>query len=167
MAARDASLSHRGEGVYGAVAIAVIGALIGGGMEIHQALEAAVSFLPADSECAKALMLGLSEVSSPNANRIHDAYKGMSPVHTVNNLALVAWGLARGAEDFVSGGGYSRRWLGYRLQWRNRGRAMGSGGRRNSKEWTAPWGGRVQTSLSGLGEVQLSDLVSRTSGIIA
>ena len=168
MAARDASLSHRGEGVYGAVAIAVIGALIGGGMEIHQALEAAVTFLPADSECAKALMLGLSEVSSPNANRIHDAYKGMSPVHTVNNLALVAWGLARGAEDFsiavgdTVAAGWDTDCNGATV-----GGLWGLAGGEIPKEWTAPWGGRVQTSLSGLGEVQLSDLVSRTSGIIA
>ena len=163
MAERDAALSHRGEGVYGAVAIAVIGALIGGGMEIHEALETTVGFLPADCECAKALILGLSEMSSPNAHRIHDAYEGMSPVHTVNNLALVAWGLARGAEDFsvavgeTVAAGWDTDCNGATV-----GGLWGLTGRKVPKQWTVPWAGRVQTSLSGIPEARLSDLVERT-----
>jgi len=31
---------------------------------------------------------------------IHERYDNLSPVHTVNNLALVVWGLVSGADDF-------------------------------------------------------------------
>ena len=35
-------------------------------------------------------------------------------------------------------------------------------GRKVPKQWTVPWAGRVQTSLSGIPEARLSDLVDRT-----
>tara|TARA_Y100001970_G_scaffold37499_1_gene46357 strand:+ start:35774 stop:36847 length:1074 start_codon:yes stop_codon:yes gene_type:complete len=168
MAERDASLSHRGEGVYGAVAIAVVGALIGGGMEIKEALESAADFLPAGSECSQAIALGLAEASSPNATRIHAAYEGLSPVHTVNNLALVAWGLARGAENFsiAIGDTVSAGWD-TDCNGATVGGLWGLTGREVPEEWTGPWGGRVQTSLSGVAELRLSDLVRRTVAHVA
>ncbi len=167
MAERDAALSHRGEGIHGAVAVAAAGALIGGGLRPANAIETAADFLPSDSECAKAISLGLSEASSPNAARIHAAFEGMSPVHTVNNLALVAWGLARNSIDFGAAVGETVT-AGWDTDCNGAtvGGLWGLGGEQISEEWLTPWNGTVRTSLSGISDLSLDELATRTSALL-
>ncbi|MCP3936864.1 MAG: ADP-ribosylglycohydrolase family protein [Actinomycetia bacterium] len=164
LAARDANLSHRGEGVYGAQFVAAAGACLAGGGEIDEAIEVALSTLPADSACASAVDLGRRvAVAGDGPAEIHRTYEGMSPVHTVNNLALVAWGLVRGADDFSTAigdtvaAGWDTDCNGATV-----GALWGLTGRPIPEHWTGPWDGRVQTSLAGVGELQLDDLVRRT-----
>jgi hypothetical protein len=86
LARRDAALSHRGEGVYGAVFVAALGAAI----PAVESLDAALAQIPDDSGAAAAVRLGreLSGESDAVA-KLHEHYESLSPVHTLNNLALV------------------------------------------------------------------------------
>ncbi len=167
LAARDAGLSHRGEGVYGAQFVAAAGASLGGGAGISEAVEVARSMLPPDSACAGAVELArrVAEVGDgPEA--IHQAYGGLSPVHTVNNLALVVWGLVRGAEDFSTAVGdtVSAGWD-TDCNGATVGALWGLTGRPIPAHWTEPWAGRIQTSLAGVGELSLDTLVQRTVAV--
>ena len=98
---------------------------------------------------------------------IRDAYVGMSPVHTVNNLALVAWGLLRGADDFsiaigdTVAAGWDTDCNGATV-----GALWGLTGRPIPAHWTEPWAGRVRTSLAGVGELVVDDLVERTQAVV-
>jgi len=167
LAARDAGLSHRGDGVYGAQFVAAAGASLVGGAEIVEAVDAARSILPANSASAAAVDLGRAlAVAGDGPDEIHRTYAGMSPVHTVNNLALVVWGLMRGADDFsvaigdTVAAGWDTDCNGATV-----GALWGLTGRPIPPHWTDPWAGRIQTSLAGVGELQLEDLVERTVAV--
>lgn len=164
MAGRDARLSHRGEGVHGAQAVAAIGAAIPSFSSLLAAVETAMALLPAESDCVAAMELGVSTaVDGAGPSAIHAAYDGMSPVHTVNNLALVVWGLLRGSDDFsvaigdTVAAGWDTDCNGATV-----GALWGLTGRPIPNHWAQPWNGRVLTSLGGVGELSLDDLVTRT-----
>ncbi|HAX04414.1 MAG TPA: hypothetical protein DCX77_01960 [Acidimicrobiaceae bacterium] len=164
MARRDASLSHRTEGIYGAMVVAAAGALIGSGVSLARSMEEAASYIPSDSDCAAAIGLGLAAASDPMPTRIHDQYAGMSPVHTVNNLALVTWGLTRNAEDFGAAigdtvaGGWDTDCNGATV-----GGLWGLTGREVPNRWVDQWSRRIQTSIAGCAEFTLEDLATRTT----
>ncbi|MBT5579560.1 MAG: ADP-ribosylglycohydrolase family protein, partial [Acidimicrobiaceae bacterium] len=86
-----------------------------------------------------------------------------SPVHTVNNLALDVWGLLRGADDFsiAIGDTVTAGWD-TDCNGATVGALWGLTGRPIPPHWTEPWAGRIETSLAGVGELQLDDLVQRT-----
>jgi ADP-ribosylglycohydrolase len=169
LAARDAELSHRGDGVHGAQAVAAMGAALAATPDVVAAVETAMGLLPADSRCVEAMALGLATAhDGADAGAIHAAYDGMSPVHTVNNLALVIWGLVRGAEDFsiaigdTVAAGWDTDCNGATV-----GALWGLTDRPIPDHWTAPWAGRVLTSLAGVGELTVDDLVDRTLAVMA
>ena len=131
---------------------------------IVAAIERAAAVIPADSDCAEAIALGLrlaADGEGPAA--IHDEYDGMSPVHTVNNLAICIWGLAAGADDFsraigdTVAAGWDTDCNGATV-----GALWGLTGREIPDTWSAPWAGRIETTLAGIGELSLDDLVTRT-----
>ena len=126
-----------------------------------------MELLPAGSACAEAMGLGLRcAIDGLGVEPIHAAYEGMSPVHTVNNLAVVVWGLVHGAEDFsvaigdTVAAGWDTDCNGATV-----GGLWGLTGRPIPAHWTSPWQGRVQTTLAGFGELALDDLVSRTVAV--
>lgn len=167
LARRDAELSHRGEGVYGAQAVAAMGAAIAAAESFDSAVETAMALLPADSECRAAMALGLRAAQAGDGpGEIHDRYGELSPVHTVNNLALVVWGLVRGADDFsmaigdTVAAGWDTDCNGATV-----GGLWGLQGRPIPQAWTAPWQERVALSLAGYDEVPLDDLVARTVAV--
>ncbi|MDG2112590.1 MAG: ADP-ribosylglycohydrolase family protein, partial [Actinomycetota bacterium] len=167
LAQRDAALSHRGEGVHGARAVAAMGAAIAGGEHLDAAVETALQLIPADSDCAAAMHLGRdTALAGSPAAPIHTAYDHLSPVHTVNNLALVVWGLLRGAEDFSAaiGDTVSAGWD-TDCNGATVGALWGLTGREIPRVWSVPWQGRVETSLAGVGELTLDDLVQRTVAV--
>ena len=167
MARRDAELSHRGEGVYGAMVIAAAGASILGGEDPVRALEIAVEQIPANADCATAVEAGLATASSPTPERIRELYGDLSPVHTVNNLALVAWALARNVTDFagaigdVVSAGWDTDCNGATV-----GGLWGLTGE-VPKEWGTRWNHCVHTSLSGMGPLTVEDLTDRTLALLA
>ena len=168
LARRDAELSHRGEGVFGAMAVAAIGAaipMVDGGLDA--AVEVALDVIPARSECATAMRLG-AELARTGAgpDEIHRRYDHLSPVHTVNNLALVVWGLLAGEHDYSTAvgdtvaGGWDTDCNAATV-----GGLWGLTGREIPQHWTEPWDGRVAVSLAGVGELALDELVSRTVAV--
>jgi ADP-ribosylglycohydrolase len=167
LARRDAELSHRGEGVYGAMAVAAIGAAIPVADRLAAAVEMALDAIPPHSECAAAMRLGADLAGAGDGpEEIHRRYGHLSPVHTVNNLALVVWGLLAGEHDFSTAvgdtvaAGWDTDCNGATV-----GGLWGLTGREIPRRWTEPWHGRVAVTLAGVGELALADLVSRTVAV--
>ena len=163
LARTDAALSHRDEGVHGAVVIAVAASLVGAGWAPARALEEAASYIPSDSAAAGAVALGLSCGKDSDASQLHTEFEGMSPVHTVNNLALVTWGLTRNPDDFGAaiGDTVSAGWD-TDCNGATVGGLWGLSGREIPPSWLSGWNGLIETSLSGHAVLHLNEVVDRT-----
>ena len=167
LARRDAELSHRAEGVYGAMAVAAIGAAIPAADDLFDAVDAGLGTIPEASDCAGAMRLGLALARAGDGpGEIHRRYRDLSPVHTVNNLALAVWGLLAGADDFGAAigdtvaAGWDTDCNGATV-----GGLWGLTGRAIPDRWTDPWNGRVAVGLAGIGELAVDDLVERTVAV--
>jgi ADP-ribosylglycohydrolase len=163
----DAGLSHRGDGVHGAVIVAAWGAAIPGEATLEAALDRAVSYIPAASGAASAVQLGRRLAGSESGlAEIHSTYKGLSPVHTNNNLALVVWSLLSNPDDFaaaigdVVAAGWDTDCNGATV-----GGLWGLQGKPIPEQWWSPWQSKVGVSLAGQGELALDDLVNRTIAV--
>jgi ADP-ribosylglycohydrolase len=164
LARADAELSHREDGVYGAVFVAALGAAIPACATFGEAIDLALAEIPADSGAAEAVALGRSLVGKPDAaEQMRARYSGLSPVHTLNNLTLVVWALLSGEDDFSAAigeavaAGWDTDCNGATV-----GGLWGISGRPIPESWTAPWQGRVGLALAGHSEVSLDELVART-----
>jgi ADP-ribosylglycohydrolase len=166
LARRDASLSHRGDGIHGAVFVAAFGAAIPESPTLEAALEVALREIPADSGVAAAVSLGRAQAGSPEGDAVIRAhYQGLSPVHTLNNLSLVVWALL-GNEDFAAVvGNVVAAGLDTDCNGATAGGLWGLGDRSVPEAWTRPWQGRVAVSLAGHSEFLLDSLVDRTVGV--
>jgi ADP-ribosylglycohydrolase len=164
LARRDAALSHRDDGVYGAMFVAALGASLPVTPDLGTAIDVALSVVPKNSGAAAAVRFGRSLAGLDDAvDRLHQEYAHLPPVHTLNNLALVTWALCSAEGDFSAGignavaAGWDTDCNGATV-----GGLLGLSGARIPEHWTAPWGGRVAVSLAGLSELALDDLVTRT-----
>lgn len=164
LARRDAELSHRDEGVYGAMAVAAIGAAIPTAESMTGAVQTALDLLPASSDCAEAMRLGIEQAAAgAGPDEIHRRYGDLSPVHTVNNLAVVVWGLLSSVDDFgqaigdTVAAGWDTDCNGATV-----GALWGLQGKPIPVQWTDPWQGRIGVDLAGIGELTLDALVDRT-----
>ena len=167
LARRDACLSHRGEGVNGAVFIAALGAAIPATPNLDIAIDAALEHIPGDCEAAAAVRFGRELSGLPDAvGRLHRKYNGMSPVHTLNNLALVVWALSSSRGDFgvAIGDAVAAGWD-TDCNGATVGGLFGLTGAPIPDNWTQPWAGRVGTGLAGVAELQLDDIVTRTVAV--
>ncbi len=169
LATRDAELSHRGDGIYGAAFVAALGAAIPAESSLDVAIDAALATIPADSRCAEAVAFGRELTGAADAvARLHQRYDDLSPVHTVNNLALVVWALTTGWADFsraigeAVAAGWDTDCNGATV-----GALWGLSGRPIPAHWTEPWNARVEVTLAGMGEVTLDELVERTMQVAA
>ena len=167
LASRDARLSHRGEGVHGAAFIAALGAAIPVTDSISQAIDIALGCIPQSSHVASAARYGCGLAGHSDAvDRLHDRYEGLSPVHTLNNLALVVWGLCSFPDDFsaaignVVAAGWDTDCNGATV-----GGLFGLTGKAIPASWTKPWQGRVGVTLAGFSELALDELVDRTLAV--
>ena len=167
LARRDASLSHRGDGVHGAAFVAALGAAIPGAPDLEGAVALAAAEIPSASGAAEAVELGRSLVGAPDAvERLHARYAELSPVHTLNNLALVVWALLSGVDDYstavgdVVAAGWDTDCDGATV-----GGLWGLTGRPIPSHWTGPWQGRIAVTLAGVSELGLEDLVERTAAV--
>ena len=164
LARRDASLSHRGEGVHGASFIAALAAAIPVSVDLADALDTALRFIPGDSAAAGAVRLGRELAGSDDAvDRLHDRYRDLSPVHTVNNLALVVWALCTSQDDFSAavGNAVAAGWD-TDCNGATVGGLFGLTGAPVPESWTRPWQGRVGVNLAGCSEFSVDELVDRT-----
>ena len=167
LAARDASLSHRGEGIYGAVFVAALGAAIPAASSIESAMDVALEFVPSDSAVANAVRFARDVATAGNATeRLQAKYGDLPPVHTVNNLAIVVWALCSARNDFsravgdAVGAGCDTDCNGATV-----GGLLGLAGVPIPDSWTRPWQGRIAVGLAGCGELALDDVVARTLAV--
>jgi ADP-ribosylglycohydrolase len=167
LARRDAALSHRGDGVHGAVLIAALGAAIPEVSGLEAAVDAALEQVPGTSGVVQAVRLGREQAGRPEgAATIRAHYEGLSPVHTLNNLALVVWSLLSHACDFGAAiGEVVAAGLDTDCNGATVGGLWGLQGRPIPKSWTRPWQGRVAVNLAGIGELALDELVERTATV--
>jgi ADP-ribosylglycohydrolase len=167
LASRDAALSHRGEGVHGAAFVAALGAAIPMSHDLAEAIEIALRFIPSDSGAASAVLFGHGLAGVEDAvDRLHAEYGELSPVHTLNNLALVVWALSSFEDDFSAaiGNAVSAGWD-TDCNGATVGGLFGLTGKPIADSWTRPWQGRVGVSLAGYSELLLDDLVDRTVAV--
>jgi ADP-ribosylglycohydrolase len=164
LARRDASLSHRGEGVHGAAFIAALGAAIPATKDLDEALDVALEHIPYDSKTAAAVQLGRELAGKVDAvDRMHERYSDMSPVHTLNNLTLVVWALCSANGDFGAaiGDAVAAGWD-TDCNGATVGGLFGLTGSPIPDSWTHPWAGRIGLSLAGYTELQVDEVVERT-----
>lgn len=167
LARRDASLSHRGEGINGAAFIAALGAAIPTASNIDDALITALDEIPAGSDTATAVRFGRALWELDDAvTLLHEKYDGLSPVHTLNNLALVVWALCPANDGFGAaiGDAVAAGWD-TDCNGATVGGLIGLSGAPIPDAWTRPWGGRIGVGLAGIGEVELDDVVDRTVAV--
>jgi ADP-ribosylglycohydrolase len=167
LARRDTSLSHRGDGVYAAMFVAALGALIPVTPDLDAALDAALEEIPSDCAAAAAVRVGRSLAGADDAvARLHAEYGELPPVHTLNNLALVTWALysAQGNFSAAVGNAVAAGWD-TDCNGATVGGLMGLSGAKIPEHWTRPWRGRVGVSLAGYSEFTLDDLAARTVAV--
>jgi ADP-ribosylglycohydrolase len=164
LAKRDAALSHTGDGIHGAAFIAALGAAIPASKSISEAINVASRMIPGTLDTAHAISFGLSLVGKPDAVRqLHERYQDLPVAHTLNNLALVVWGLLSGEEDYstaigdVVAAGWDTDCNGATV-----GGLWGLQGKTIPTHWTSPWQGRVAVTIAGTSELKIDDLVDRT-----
>ena len=164
LATRDAVLSHRDEGVYGAAFIAALGAAIPAATDIDSALDIALQCIPATSAAAEAVAFARTLGNTGDAvDQLHRKFDGLSPVHALNNLAVVVWALHTFRHDFSAAicnavmAGWDTDCNGATV-----GGLMGLAGATIDERWTRPWRGRIATNLAGVGETTIDDVVART-----
>lgn len=106
MAYRDAYLSHRRQGIYGAMFFA---AAIAAAFAVEDPVEAVrigLTEIPRHCTMSRAVRWALS--TAPQIKNYADAraavdarFKGMHPVHTINNACLTIWGITIGGTDIT------------------------------------------------------------------
>lgn len=168
LARRDAALTHRDEGIYGAMFVAALCAVTWQADDFADAIERALAFVPHDSRVAGAVRFGRSLAGREDAaDRLHAEYADLSPVHVVNNLALVTWALCSAGDDFGAAIGDT-----VAAGWDTDSNAatvgglLGLAGRHIAREWTSPWQGRIGVSLAGTAEISLDELTARTLALM-
>jgi ADP-ribosylglycohydrolase len=166
LARRDAALSHRNDGVYGAMFVAALGAALADSPP-QAALTSALAQIPAASAATTAVRLGAEQAGDANGGAvIRSRYEGMSPVHTLNNLAVVVWALYSHLDDFGAAiGDAVAAGLDTDCNGATVGGLWGIQGGTIPRRWTVPWQGRVALGLAGYGEVTLDELVRRTATV--
>jgi ADP-ribosylglycohydrolase len=167
LARRDAGLSHRGEGVHAAAFVAALAAAIPASGDVDAAMDRALGEVPGNSLTAAAVRFGRSVAGSPDAvPRLHQHYEGLSPVHAINNLALVVWAICSCGGDFSTaiGDAVSAGWD-TDCNGATVGGLCGLMGMPIADRWTVPWNGRVGVGLAGHSELRLDDLVDRTVAV--
>ena len=106
MAYRDAYISHRRQGIYGAMYFSAAVAAAFAVDDPVEALHIGLTEIPRDCALSKALRWALKispEIKDYRQARaaFEEHFAGMSPVHTINNACLTLWGITIGGKDFT------------------------------------------------------------------
>ncbi len=170
---RDAAVSHTRNGVYGAMYAAALGAYAVVASSIEDVLDAATSVVPPASRLAGAIALGrelaASDVDPTTAYaRLEEEYANLHWVHTLNNAALLTYGLAAGRGDFdrticlTVMGGWDTDSCGATA-----GAVAGALGGTAviAERWSAPLRNRLSTSIPGLDGLSFDSVTERTLAV--
>ncbi|MEM2940253.1 MAG: ADP-ribosylglycohydrolase family protein [Thermoproteota archaeon] len=174
MAYRDARLSHVKNGVYGEMLVAAMVASAFAESEPLKIVEKGLSCIPRESRLAEAVRCCINlwkkcgdfETAYEKAMAKYGRYH---PVHTINNAAIVVLALLYGDRDFeksiclsVSGG----------LDTDCNGATVGSiigamiGFKGIPEKWHSPLNNTLDTALSGLKELKISELADRMIEVV-
>ncbi|MEE2037396.1 ADP-ribosylglycohydrolase family protein [Nocardiopsis sp. CT-R113] len=169
----DARLSHTRNGVYGAMWAAALASAAMVHRTADEVLDAADAVVPPHSRLAAAVRLGREAAREGDVraglDRLHAAYGGLHWVHVLNNAAVIAYSLARGAGEFGPSVSHA-----VTAGWDTDSAAATVGGVVGAlrgadgigARWTEPLDGRIATSLPG-GEQRIDDLAARTVALAA
>jgi ADP-ribosylglycohydrolase len=169
----DAWLSHRRNGVYGALFAAALAAAAVVADDIDTVLDAGLSVVPSDSSLARAVVegrkLGRSGRSLDDAlDDLHARYGHLHWVHVLNNAALLAYALTASEGRFATAvgiavmGGWDTDSVGATV-----GAVCGAlaGAQALPASFVAPLRNRISTSLPGLDGVAIDTLAARTAAL--
>lgn len=162
-ARRDAALSHRSDGIYGAMFVAATGSACWHAESLTAAVDAGAKQIPADSGAARAIELACQNLGAGGDAAIRAYYAELSPVHVLNNLALVVWALLSFADDYAAAiGEVVAAGLDTDCNGATVGGLWGLFHGEVPGQWTDPWQGEVGVSLAGHDRITLDELVKRT-----
>lgn len=166
LARSDAMLSHRGCAVECSAFIAALAAVIPNSETRISAVKAAMKYIDNNSDAYKAIEVGISNVGK-SPDKIIKKYEAMSPVHSLNNLAIVVWSFLSFQDSFdeAVGEAVSAGWD-TDCNGATVGGLYGLAEGSIPEKWTDPWKGKITTAISGLGELNLDDLIYRTEKLI-
>ncbi|MDX3852810.1 ADP-ribosylglycohydrolase family protein [Streptomyces sp. AK02-01A] len=168
---REATLTHTGNGVYGAMFTAAVIAAAAGGTDVHGCLRAGLSVVPPRSRLAGAVRLGIESARAHAdfetvVDTLHAGLGHYHWVHAVPNTALVAAALAHADGDF---GGSICRAVSGGWDTDSNGATAGSVAgllaghpARLPEHWTAPLKNRLATSVGGFDGIGFDVLAELT-----
>ena len=169
----DARLSHGRNGIYGAMFVAAASAAAVTGAPIETVIDAGLSVVPPTSRYFLAVMRGLElgegDLSDEAAvDALHAEYGHLHWVHVLNNAALLAFALARGAGDFertitlAVSGGWDTDSVGATA-----GALTGAvtGAKGLPPKWIDPLDDRLASSVPGFAGTRFSTLAARTAEV--
>ena len=173
LAFRDAALSHVKNGIYGEMWAAATIAAAFSLDDPLDAVRAGMEQIPANSRLHAALTntLAWSEEYADWQDaweRVDEAYGHYNFVHTINNACFVVLGLAYGRGDFAATVGIA---VECGEDTDCNGATAGSivGATKGAEvvpaAWTESFHDRVETIVSGIGTLRLSDLIARTAAL--
>ena len=166
LARRDAILSHRDCAVEASAYIAALCALVPVSDSREEAVMSALEIIDTSSDAYKAVEVGIKNKNKPASN-LHKFYGDMSPVHSLNNLAVVVWAFLSFQDSFDEAigeticCGWDTDCTGATV-----GGLLGLDKGTIPAAWTEPWQGRVLTAIAGVGELDLEQLVKRTCSLV-
>lgn len=172
---QDASLSHRGNGVYGEMWVASLVAAAFTAPDITAALRSSLDHIPPRSRLHEALS-GVLDLHRQGLTwddaraEVEAAWGHYNWVHTIPNACLIAAGLLWGDGEFSASicltvvGGWDTD---------SNGATAGSvagiftGATKIPERWTAPLHNVIRSALAGFDRTEISHLVNRTLAIVA
>ena len=167
---RDAILSHRRDGVYGARWVAAMSAAAFACSDVDTVVDVGLAVVPPESRLATAVRFGVRTARAglpvdDALDRLQSEYGHLHWVHVLNNAALVAFALIAGRGELTASiglavaGGWDTDSDGATV-----GAVCGalSGADALPEHWTKPLGERFRTSLPGFGHITVDELTERT-----
>ncbi|MBS3763225.1 MAG: ADP-ribosylglycohydrolase family protein, partial [Planctomycetes bacterium] len=170
LAYRDAVVSHTRNGIYGEMWVAAMIAAAFATDSPRRIIEIGLSEIPGDSRLNAAIQQVIEwyeeDLSAEEATtRLLEEFGEYSPVHTINNAAIVAMALLWGGEDFTRGVGLA---VMPGLDTDCNGATVGSvtgvmiGEEGIPENWKQPLNDRLESAVFGDFQVRISDLAART-----
>ncbi len=168
MAARDAAVSHVGDGIHGARWVAAMTATAVVASTVDEVLDAGEAVLPQDSRLGAAVRKA-RRLTGDWESRVDEIYREHGHLHWVhvrNNASLVAAALAYGLGDFsasitaVVSGGWDTDSNGATV-----GSIVGALSGSIAPQWTDPLKDTLRSSISGFDGVTFSELAARVAAV--
>jgi ADP-ribosylglycohydrolase len=166
---RDAYLSHRHNGIYGAMFFSTAIAAAFAVDDPAEALAIGLTEIPAECRLAKDVRWAIEtapELDDWRAARaaVDERFKGMHPVHTNNNACLTIFGLLLGGKDFTKTIGITvAMGLDNDCTAATAGSLLGAvlGAKKIPEVWWKPFHNKTQTYLNGQEWFRNTDLMVR------